>query len=123
MTKNRLKELQEESRLRSALPKKKQRSYESHPRKVLRGQLLIFLRTLKNGARCPICEHPFKNASNMVVDHCHATGKIRGLLCSRCNSALGIFGDNIAGLQRAISYLQQFESKNGPQTIENKEVI
>lgn len=56
---------------------------------------------------CAICggyetwEH-----SRLCVDHCHKTGKVRGLLCSRCNKALGGFWDDTAILSKAIDYLQ-----------------
>lgn len=39
------------------------------------------------------------------VDHCHDTGKVRGLLCIHCNRALGLVGDNIDTLTRMITYL------------------
>ena len=41
------------------------------------------------------------------VDHCHATGAIRGLLCNLCNSALGHARDNTETLQRLIGYLEK----------------
>lgn len=40
------------------------------------------------------------------VDHCHATGKIRGLLCHRCNRGLGSLGDTVESLERVIAYLK-----------------
>ena len=43
----------------------------------------------------------------MPVDHCHDTGKIRGLLCSRCNTGLGLLGDSIKTLKCAIKYLRK----------------
>lgn len=43
---------------------------------------------------------------DLSVDHDHATGDIRGLLCGRCNSALGHFGDNIKLMQSAIEYIR-----------------
>jgi len=42
----------------------------------------------------------------LSIDHDHDTGQIRGLLCSRCNTALGSFRDNVESLKRAILYLE-----------------
>lgn len=44
------------------------------------------------------------------VDHCHTTGKIRGLLCHNCNTALGLIKDNIDTLSMLISYLKTNKS-------------
>lgn len=57
----------------------------------------------QNGS-CAICEtKPLK----LCVDHCHATGKVRGLLCNDCNLGIGKLKDNIKTLQNAISYLSK----------------
>ena len=40
------------------------------------------------------------------VDHCHTTGKVRGLLCGNCNSGIGNLKDDVALLKRAIQYLE-----------------
>lgn len=58
---------------------------------------------------CAICgskESGDKRSSRLSVDHCHLTGKIRGLLCSSCNKALGLMKDSINSLTMAIAYLQ-----------------
>lgn len=52
---------------------------------------------------CKICSNPPKKW--LVIDHCHTTGKVRGLLCESCNLGLGIFKDNPILLQNAIKYL------------------
>lgn len=41
------------------------------------------------------------------VDHCHATGKVRGLLCRACNTALGLVKDNPKVLRQLASYLEK----------------
>ena len=43
---------------------------------------------------------------NLAIDHCHTTGKVRGLLCHGCNTALGSFKDNANLLTNAINYLR-----------------
>lgn len=62
---------------------------------------------------CAICGHKeniihprTKERRPLAVDHCHKTGKIRGLLCTRCNWSLGGFKDNPVILLSAIKYLQ-----------------
>lgn len=59
------------------------------------------------GGKCAICggSEPI-NGRLMAVDHCHTTGKVRGILCSHCNRALGFFRDNVQSLENAIRYLK-----------------
>ena len=53
---------------------------------------------------CAVCgEQP---ARSLCVDHCHATGKVRGLLCSPCNLAIGQFKDSPARLRKAAAYVE-----------------
>ena len=60
---------------------------------------------------CALCKKQFTNKYNTCVDHCHKTGKIRGVLCRACNSALGQLGDSIQSLTLAIKYLSHGETK------------
>lgn len=53
--------------------------------------------------RCAICRKHSKRL--LCIDHCHATGMIRGLLCHNCNAGLGQFKDNRLFLARAAEYL------------------
>lgn len=60
--------------------------------------------------RCAICrtDRPGGRYNDkLLIDHDHATGKIRGLLCQRCNGALGLFGDDLAGIMRVVEYLKR----------------
>lgn len=43
---------------------------------------------------------------NLAVDHCHSTGRVRRLLCSMCNQALGLFKDNADILKKAALYVE-----------------
>lgn len=61
----------------------------------------------QQSGQCKIC----KSDRFLVVDHCHDTGSIRGLLCHHCNSGLGQFRDSEDFLLAAIEYLQQDRSK------------
>lgn len=54
---------------------------------------------------CKICFLPFKNKRTTFVDHDHKTGKVRGLLCPKCNNILGFCNDNTEILNSAIKYL------------------
>jgi hypothetical protein len=70
---------------------------------------LIDLWELQNRA-CAICKHPIslnakEKASKPHVDHCHTTGKVRGLLCLTCNTGLGMFGDSSDLIGAAREYL------------------
>ena len=56
---------------------------------------------------CGICgKHATEFTKRLSVDHDHDTGVVRGLLCSNCNAGIGLLGDNIEALERAITYLQ-----------------
>lgn len=62
--------------------------------------------------KCAICETgACTSGREFAVDHDHATGKIRGLLCTRCNIGLGYFKDSADMLSRAIQYLEDASCK------------
>lgn len=64
----------------------------------------------KQGGLCAICLQP-PTRTFLDVDHDHRTGQIRGLLCARCNKALGHFKDDTIALQAAADYLQLHKDK------------
>lgn len=60
--------------------------------------------------KCAICESEEVNNSRVTsnklfIDHCHDTGKVRGLLCSKCNHSIGLLNDDVDLLRKAIDYL------------------
>lgn len=72
---------------------------------------------------CAICGNPeyrvdpvIKKVRNLSVDHCHKTGKVRGLLCSDCNIGLGAYRDDLYRLAKAIVYLSKQQSKKSDHT-------
>ena len=75
------------------------------------GEMLV-----AQGGVCAICLKFEKEERNekkkaLAVDHCHDTGKIRGLLCSACNTGIGKFGDNPDVLRAAADYLDRHQKK------------
>lgn len=59
----------------------------------------------KQKGLCAICGKEERN-KNLSVDHCHETNKVRGLLCTNCNRAIGLLKDNVQILKNAIKYLK-----------------
>lgn len=55
--------------------------------------------------KCSICDKSFKSNRHTYIDHNHTNGKIRGLLCPKCNGILGLCNDDIKILQRAINFI------------------
>ena len=58
----------------------------------------------KQGGKCGICGS-VSNGKRLAIDHDHETGRVRGLLCQQCNTALGLFKDQVELLKKAIDYL------------------
>jgi hypothetical protein len=66
----------------------------------------------KQDGKCAICNSSRGTKYKwraLAIDHDHATGQVRGLLCQGCNTAIGMFKDDIELLNKAISYLNNFK--------------
>jgi hypothetical protein len=66
----------------------------------------------KHGAFCHICGvSEEENGKRLAVDHCHKTGKVRGLLCDNHNHGIGKFNEDVELLHRAIQYLEKHKEQ------------
>jgi hypothetical protein len=64
-------------------------------------------RLVAQGGRCKAC----RKRAELQVDHCHAGGGVRGLLCGECNRALGLVRDDPAVLLALVEYLREHEQR------------
>lgn len=65
---------------------------------------------LEQGGNCKICKiHQSELNKRLAVDHCHESGKVRGLLCAKCNTGIGLLQEDISILAEAIKYLVFFK--------------
>ena len=74
---------------------------------------------------CAICRkpetarHQSGKIRQLAVDHCHETGNIRGLLCTKCNTGIGLFKDSWLLLDNAMEYLTYWHSKHGSSKVQS----
>ena len=61
---------------------------------------------VSQGGVCAVCKGA-SGSKRYAADHDHATGRVRGILCTSCNSALGLFRENNAIIERAIDYIER----------------
>lgn len=60
----------------------------------------------QNGV-CPLCKKPFSRKKDIHIDHDHDSGEVRGILCSKCNLAIGLLYESIPTLINIINYLKK----------------
>jgi len=63
---------------------------------------------INQDGHCALCPAVPPEGAYLHIDHCHATGRVRKLLCPACNRGLGAFGDDLDRLLRAVDYLREF---------------
>jgi hypothetical protein len=68
---------------------------------------------MQQGFKCKCCSKEIDMPTDAadrseaaLVDHCHDTGKVRGIICGRCNTGIGQLGDNLEGVMKAVRYLE-----------------
>jgi hypothetical protein len=61
----------------------------------------------RQGGVCAACKNKKRRSERLCVDHCHVTGKVRGLLCRNCNFGLGLFRDDADLVEAAAAYLRR----------------
>lgn len=61
---------------------------------------------------CALCERSLEGSRQFNVDHCHTTQIVRGILCNRCNRALGFFDDDPARMRKAANYVEKVYIEN-----------
>ena len=69
------------------------------------------------GGVCSICKKTDDLRPNLSVDHDHVTGMVRGLLCTRCNSALGIVLEDVKTINAMAQYLELNQKKGGQRQV------
>ena len=108
----------------SAVRKEQMRAWSKRNAKGIREKILRqnfgvspeFVESLyeQQSRKCAICftEAALYGPRDKILhlDHCHKSGKVRGLLCSKCNKGIGLLGDSIKNLEGAISYLNKSKS-------------
>lgn len=65
-------------------------------------------------SRCAICEAHVEYAPSLAVDHCHNSGRVRGLLCRKCNTAIGQLNDDPGLLRKAAEYIERHREQTLP---------
>lgn len=107
-----LKEQSEASKLRRAnfTPEERERDARQSASRHLRRKYKITLMEYESmlasqNGTCKICHEPDNTDRRLAVDHCHKTGRVRGLLCYRCNTVIGHMKESVELFASAIRYL------------------
>ena len=85
--------------------KEARRRYERNRKYGVSHEVFLSMLASQNN-QCAVCGCEI--GENADVDHCHKTKIVRGLLCSKCNTGIGLFQNSIENLEKAIRYLKSF---------------
>jgi hypothetical protein len=65
------------------------------------------LMTEQQHGLCYVCNNPPKGGKRLAIDHCHTTGNVRRLLCTNCNTVLGLVNEDILIMNKLINYIEE----------------
>ena len=60
---------------------------------------------MQQGCKCAICSKVIIKTKDRHIDHCHSSGQVRGILCAKCNTAIGLLNEDTNIMISAISYV------------------
>jgi hypothetical protein len=87
-------------------PEKRREYWLKHKYGISENEYLNLLE--EQGNRCAICKTDKPMGYGWHIDHCHSRNTIRGILCQKCNQALGLFNDKTETIKEAIKYLENY---------------
>jgi hypothetical protein len=87
----------------------KKKSYNGKTQAIKNAKTMNIQHKPPEGTLCSICQEPEKKGDAIVFDHDHLSNTFRGYCHNSCNRSLGVLGDNVEGLIRAINYLNKSE--------------
>lgn len=99
-----------------AIARARERYWSDPESKAVRDRMVRYglseeeVRAMMEVEHCQICERALNNGKGnegRVFDHCHDSGKVRGVLCNQCNRGLGFFRDSENLLSKAQNYLTE----------------
>lgn len=90
---------------RESQRRQRERNPAKHRQRVAARRYGLTVEQYLDMIACEQCDACGEKTDRLQIDHCHATGKIRGVLCGGCNSSLGHAGDDAKRLRQLIEYL------------------
>jgi hypothetical protein len=102
---------------RSAAVRDRRRKSRAHSYRGKDKQAVIKRLTADQGGRCAVCGglgcELGNGSSGLVLDHCHASGKPRAMLCTRCNAALGLMREDQDAILQLAQYAEAWSKRSG----------
>ena len=98
--------------VRNTVDKDKRRDYDLNKNYGITHEIYLKMLEEQNGCCKICCVSEEESGKRLHVDHSHKTGKVRGLLCTRCNTAIGKFKEDPEIIRRAIEYVERWKNVN-----------